>query len=258
MESPSDASAFTSIPVPVSTGPAQQIEVGVDEQRVVRALTLLAGGLVVVGFLGQLATLYLPDFLGRDLVARLTDLGGESNLPAAFSVALLVLAALLLGVIARAKRAVHDPYARSWTALTWIFGFLALDEAAMLHERLGVVTSHLVKTEGFLAHAWVIPYALLGLWVLFAFLRFLTHLPARTRHQIVLAGVIYVGGALGFEMLEGEAATASRQPLLEQLLVTAQEAMEMAGVILLIGALLRYIRLYLPGRSLQLGLVPRF
>ena len=38
-----------------------------------------------------------------------------------------------------------------------------------------------------------------------------------------------------------------------EILIACEEALEMAGVILLIGTLLRYIRLYLPGMEVRLG-----
>ncbi|GGO18541.1 hypothetical protein [Deinococcus humi] len=227
------------------------------ERRVVGTLLGITAFLGLAGLMSLIAKLYLTDFFGRDLFIGLFDLNNESNVPAAFSALLLLLATLMLGVIAWARRQGARADALSWKALTFIFGFLALDEAAMLHERTADITRNVVKTDGILHYAWVLPYGVLALIVGLAFVRFLTQLPASIRNRVIVAGAIYVTGALGFELLEGAVVSdGGTQSLLNQSLVVAEEGMEMLGVILFIGALLSYIRMYLPGLQLRLSVAP--
>lgn len=243
------AASSRSQPLPV---PDQRLTLRLDERRFVRALLGLAAGLVVVGFLGEYSERYLPDFPGRDLIASLTYLNGETNLPSTFSALLLLGAGVLLGVIARVKWALRDPQRRVWAGLAFLFGYLALDEAAGLHERLIVPMQGLINTDGVLHYAWVVPYGALTILVLLACLRFLRQLPPRTRAGMLLAGFLYVGGAFGFELTEGYVKTLyGRHTFLMEVLITAEEALEMLGIILLIAALLAYIREYLPGLQVQ-------
>lgn len=229
-----------------------------SERRVMGTLAGIAAFLLIAGFLCLIAQLYLPDFFGRDLFISLFDLNVESNIPATFSALILLLAALILGVIAWARRRSESADAFAWKALTFIFSFLALDEAAMLHERTANITRSVVKTDGILHYAWVVPYGILAVIVGLSFVRFLLHLPAHIRLRVIVAGAIYVMGALGFELLEGlVVSTEGTQNLLNQLLVAVQEGMEMFGVILFIGALLSYVASYLPDLKLQLNVAPK-
>lgn len=227
------------------------------ERKVTGTLLSITAFLLLMGFLCLIAKLYLPDFFGRDLFIGLFDLNNESNIPATFSVVILLLASLILAAIAWTKRRAGSVDAFPWKALTWIFGFLALDEAAMLHERTADITRSVVNTDGILHYAWVLPYGVLALIVGVSFVRFLLYLPGRIRLRVIVAGAIYVMGALGFELLEGLVVSAEgTQNLLNQALIVVEEGMEMLGVILFIGALLSYVRLYLPDLKLQLSVSP--
>lgn len=246
----------TKIPDQSTASPSQvaPLTVVLLERRVLRTLLGIIGVLLLAGLISVMIKLYLPDFFGRDLFIGLFDLNNESNVPAAFSALILLLASLILGVIAWARGRAGATDAFSWKALTFIFGFLTLDEAAMLHERTADITMSMVNTDGILYYAWVLPYGVLALVVGLAFIRFLIQLPADIRNRVMLAGAVYVGGALGFELLEGVVVSAQgTQNLLNQGLVWAEEGLEMLGVTLFIGALLRYVRLYRPGLRLHLS-----
>ncbi|MBB6016991.1 hypothetical protein ACFP9V_03565 [Deinococcus radiopugnans] len=227
------------------------------ERRVIGTLLSVSVFLILMGFIFQMSMLYLPKFLGRDMFWGLFNLNGESNIPAAFSALLLMLATLILGVISGARRQIKSADASAWRALTLIFGFLALDEAAGLHERTANIVNSIVKTDGILFYAWVIPYGTLTLVVGLAFLQFMRQLPATIRNRIILAGAIYIVGALGMEVLEAKVVSnAGTQNFLNQGLIVIEEGMEMLGVTLFIGALLRYVRLYLPDLQLRVSVAP--
>jgi hypothetical protein len=69
-----------------------------------------------------------------------------------------------------------------------------------------------------------------------------THLDLRTRSRFIIAGLIYVGAALGMEMLEGpidEHFGTNALPGITAEFV--EETLEMLGVILFLNALLQYL-----------------
>jgi hypothetical protein len=123
---------------------------------------------------------------------ELFGLSYEGNVPTWAASALLVLAAALL--VASAERAATDRAA--WWALAGVFAFLSLDEAIEIHEHLG----GLVPGSGVLFFSWVIPGAAFVGVVALAFARFLLRLPAPHRRRFVLAGGLYVSGALLLEL----------------------------------------------------------
>ncbi|MFC4637091.1 hypothetical protein [Deinococcus hohokamensis] len=233
----------------------QRVPLRLSERHVIRGLSWTAAALIVVGFWGIYSVTYLPDYFARDLVWSLTYLNGESNLPALFSVLLMLSVAAVLGVIALAKTAALDAYRRVWTGLALLFVYLGIDEGAALHEKLIEPVHSLVKAEGVLHYAWVVPYGLLALGVLVVCLRFLRHLPRAVAGGMLLSGALYVCGAFGLELAEGYVHTLmGRQTFVMEMLITAEEALEMAGVILFLATLLRYVRTGLPDFELRVGL----
>ena len=171
---------------------------------IVRVLGVIACCLVLASIAGQL-TKFLT---GHDTVyglIRLFDLDRENNIPTYFSASLLLLAALLLSIIAALKRKSRDPYALQWTILAFTFAFLAVDEAAGVHELLIRPTVELLgdRTTGIFYFAWVIPGMALTLFLALFFFKFMLHLPVQTRLFFVLAAIVYLEGAIGFELIGG-------------------------------------------------------
>src|SRR6476469_703848 len=113
-------------------------------RTLVRALLTAACLLIPLSVVTQLAKLSLPDFFARDLLASLFDLGGEANLPSAFSAVILWIACALLWAIGQARRAQADRFARVWLGLSAVFGYLGLDEFAQLHDRTVPILRHLM------------------------------------------------------------------------------------------------------------------
>ena len=177
----------------------------------------------------------------KETLVRLTWVDGEANIPAWFSSSLLLVAALLLGIIAAAERDMRSR-AIHWLVLGLIFLFLSLDETAQLHELSIVPIRDRIGASGFLYYAWILPAGVcVGVFVL-AYLRFLLQLPARTRRLLLLAGAVYVGGALGVESLSGwQASLHGEHSVGYHLVVTLEELCEMMGVVLLIYTLLDYL-----------------
>lgn len=119
-----------------------------------------------------------------------------------------------------------------WLVLGLGFLFLSLDEIVGLHETLNTVIDN----------TWTLPGAIVAGIVGIAYLPFLLSLPARTRWLFVIAGAVYLGGALGVERIGNWFADESLLKTLEySLLVGLEEAMEMTGASIFVYALLQFI-----------------
>lgn len=162
------------------------------------------------------------------------DLDGEQTVPAFFSSLLLLFAALTIFSIASDPRT--TALRTHWWVLGAIFAFMAVDEAAGFHELLIMPLRSRFDLPSWLHYAWVIPVAVLVILFALAYLRFLLALPRRYQALFVLAGVLYVGGALGMEML----GAATRGSGTYELMMALEETLEMTGATVFIYTLLTY------------------
>jgi hypothetical protein len=187
-------------------------------------------------------------------LSLLFNVNREQNIPTWFSSFLLFTAALLLLVIAYAHRQKQDRYSRRWFVLGLIFFYLSIDESAYIHEMFTEPLQIALNTQGYLYFAWVLlGIAFVGI-VGLAYARFVWKLPPQTRWRFILAGAIYVGGALGVEVISAnEWFKADGTSLLFSAIGTVEEFMEMTGVIVFIYALLLYLADYAPDLRLAVA-----
>jgi hypothetical protein len=217
---------------------------GEQRIRVASIRRVLVAALIAVASAGLAVELLhhgpLPD-LDEDLVA-LFSLSWEGNLPTWYSSALLLACAVTLGLIGGSAAARQ---ARYWSLLAAVFGYLSIDEAVGLHEQLNDV----VHLEGPLYFSWIVPAAIAVLLLGLAYLRFLRALPPETRRRFVVAGVLYVGGALVMEIPLGLwTETHGDGDLGYALIDFAEESLEMIGATLFLLALLRHAASHGPAR----------
>ncbi|GAB3751489.1 hypothetical protein [Lysobacter olei] len=191
------------------------------------------------------------------------SLDKENNVPALFSTILLLAASMILAFIALLERGRGGPDTVKWTILSAGFLAMGVDESLSIHERLidplrGILGDSLgVERLGIFYFAWVIPAIVLVIGLGIYFLPFVRRLPLRTGVMLLVSGVVYLGGAIGVELLEGWWREGhGHRNMLYHALVSLEEGMEMVGIILLIHTLLdflsaRYgeVRLALVGRG---------
>ncbi len=203
----------------------------------------MLGGVLLLLLLAHLAGLFSKYALGHGHVFGLVpmfDLDEEGNIPTLYSSTLLLLSSVILAAFARAKRSRADRFALYWTGLSAIFLFLAVDEAASIHEVL-IRLREAFETRGVLHFPWLIVYIPLVLLVAAVYLRFLAALPRRTAGLFLLAGALYVGGAAGVEMIGGvQASLYGEENLAYSLITTMEELLELSGLLVFIYALLSY------------------
>ncbi|PYE48991.1 hypothetical protein [Deinococcus yavapaiensis] len=237
-----DVTGLPAVARPLEAEANRTFEWFVRPAPVTRLLFAVTIVLTALNLIAQVAVFFLPDFMLRDWFVYRFDVNREANIPTAFSGVLLLLATVLLGVIAHLKRRSRDAFALHWRVLTFVMGYLFLDEVAQLHDSLSEPLVRVSHLGGVLKYAWVVPYALLVVGLLLGLWRFLAHLPPRTLRAFLVAGGIYVMGALGLEVVEAWVnAVAGRVTFAEMMVVSVEELLEMSGVVLFIGALIHYL-----------------
>ena len=126
--------------------------------------------------------------------------------------------------------------------------FLAVDESFELHERLGGFGASVADDR--LQFAWVVPGAALACVVGLVLLQRLRTQPAQVRRRLVVAGGVYLTGALVLETVSGQVLRAHGAGGRAYTLVTSvEEGLEMAGASLLLAALLLQLGQAKPGRN---------
>ncbi|WP_226409875.1 hypothetical protein [Synechococcus sp. MU1625] len=189
---------------------------------------LVAHCVVQVGIYGFGAEKHWLDSLNMDR---------ELNLPTLFSSSLLLISALLMQRLGHNS---NPDAADDWRLLSKIFIFLALDEALQIHEIL-IIPGLRHQVHPALASTWVVPYAALALIMLWTFRSFLGSIPRATATGLLRSGAVYVGGAIGMEMIGSFAVRSSLIRLHSPwygAITGLEEALELVGIILLIHALM--------------------
>jgi hypothetical protein len=199
-------------------------------------LGVLAGVLVALSAGQDLMLAVSPSLQAQKI--WLLDLDYEYNVSTWFSSAVLLGAAIQLFEIAEQARLAGDRFFAHWGVLSLSFAAVSADEFIGLHERLSDVLQVRLNTHGALYAAWVIPVLIAcaaGAW---AYRDFLKALPWPIARTMLLAALLYVGGAVGFEMAAGgffENDTTNAPAY--RVVTTLEESGEMAGAILFLYAL---------------------
>ena len=180
------------------------------------------------------------DMLMFKIFNKLFDLDREGNIPAFFSSLLLLTASLLLMFIYK----VSTHQANYWLFLSLLFLFLSVDESVQIHEILNRLK---LETEMFkdlkLVYVWIFPYLILIVLLFFFLKRFIFSLPPQTRNLMILSAVIFVGSAMGVEIVHDflKVINGGIENMYLEFLICLEEIGEMTGTIIFIYTLLTYI-----------------
>lgn len=231
----------------------RELRFSLSPHRLTRFLLVFIFSLVAISFFLKFSFYFLPDYPLRDSLIPIFDINREQNIPSLYSWSALLFSAMLLGVIARVKKIVGDRYVTHWRALAIIFVFLSLDEAMSLHEKFVEPLRDRFNTGGIFYYAWVIPASILVVVFCLTFSRFLLALPAKTKRLFLIAGTVYVAGALGLEMVAGVYDNIyGMDNIVIAALTSIEEFMEMSAIAIFIYALLTYMDTYLKGWSVKI------
>lgn len=182
------------------------------------------------------------------------ELDGEKNIPTYFSSFILLLSSLLLFVVALVKKKEQSMYTWRWRLLAFIFLYMSVDESAGLHEMFIYPLREHFHLTGILYFSWVIVGAAVVLGLGLYYLKFLIALEPKLRFRMICAGLLYVGGALGLELIGGYYYDLhGKDNLTYSLITTIEETLEIAGVMVLMHALHSYLKNHLSQFTLQIS-----
>lgn len=218
------------------TGPATSLTL---TPALVRSLSWVFA--VVLVALGAGHVLYLSaSSVG---VLNIFDLSNEQSFGTWVGSTLHLGCAVLSAVGALLARQQRSRWAPNWWLLALVFLVMSVDETAAGHDRLVAPLQDRFDTTGALLYPWVVVAGVLGLVFLVVQLRFLRSL-GRTGRDLVLAALVFVGGAAGLEMVEGVVASPGgpgEESLLYALLVMAEELMEVGALMWVVAILLTHL-----------------
>ena len=247
-------------------------------KKIVRAIIIAVLLITLVSFVARVA-MYMWGVEGYLQPLRIFDVGEERSIPTWFESILFLLCSILLAVVTVAKRRRNDRYSLHWGVLSIILLLLSLDEVASIHEAIGQQSERLLHSitgltpSGAITFFWVVPGTIFVVIVLLAYLRFLADLPRSTRRLFLFAGVLFVLGALGLEMLTAQVMSSSGSiadwvasssggmvgperasaipKILKGLQTCVEEMFEMLGLTAFVYALLAYIGSYVEDISVR-------
>jgi len=225
----------------------------VSARRLALIFSTIVGLLVLVHTVLQVIRFVTDDHRLMGLLA-LFSLGAEQAVPAYYSALALLFCSFLLAFIGVAEMRNKGFGPAYWFGLSFIFLFLSCDENLYIHERLIPILQPAFENYRALHYAWIVPYAAAVAVIGLVYIRFLLKIPRRTALQFIVAGTLFVGGAIGFEMVTGYYAT--EHGTMNPTYVVGQsieEILEMSGIVLFLYALASYAQERFGTLELQLS-----
>jgi hypothetical protein len=202
---------------------------------ILRVGLTLAVLLASASFLTQIP---LADLPSSRAVQHTLNVDSEASIATWASTGGLLLAALMTYSIASSPG--QEAWRKQWLLLAGTFAFLSMDEALSFHEgTIGPVRSAL-ETGGIFYYAWVIPYGIAVGILALALRRFVWALEPSVRSIVLLAACLYLGGALGMELVGGAIADSTGQASTALVsATTVEELLEMSGITVFLYGLAR-------------------
>jgi hypothetical protein len=248
---------------PITTAAVGTISVPVDPWRIVQLLLATVAILVILG--SVLPSPAYELWFGREswameLIGQRFDLNGEGNVPAFFSAMQLLACGIVLAIIAGHSWRADNRWRFHWTLLAVGFVLMAIDEAAQLHELLGLPGMWIAARLGIddPTYAIWIPVALalvvpLGL----AFIPFLLALPVKIAALMSAAATLFALGAMGLETIQAGVFEEAPESLAYLRLVVIEEALEMAAISLFLFTLLLVLALHVKDKRFTIDITIR-
>jgi len=218
------------------------MKIEIPVRKLTEWLAIITVALNGIGFTGRAVEHYLG-YKEHSQFVRLFHVADEANMTSFFSSLLLLFSAILLALIARWKSGLGDPFKRHWAILSGIFFYICLDEACAIHEITIKPLRSLFGATGFFYYSWVIIAIPLLILLAVMYFRFVFSLPPKTRLIVIVAGSLFVSGALGFEMLGGYYQDKKVGNLdIYPFLITIEELLENVGIVVFIYGLTSYMK----------------
>lgn len=214
--------------------------ISISPKKVAITLALAWSAIVFYCTIGEISKFFFAHYLP---LFEAFDLDGEMNVPAIYSGLMLLITSIILFLIWHLEKLQSN--GKFWLILFLGFFFMANDEVFQIHEAVTDLTQKFIGHDhlGIFTYTWVAPYAIIAIIFGIYFTKFLLSLPKSTAIKFVIAGCIYVGAAVGLEMVNGNYAdTRGIENFTYVSMMIVEEAFEIYGICLFIYSLLLYIQ----------------
>jgi hypothetical protein len=229
------------------------MELNFSTKKTTRMLFVVVLLLTIASLAGQ----YSKHILGHDHLrgfVPLFNVNTEGNIPTWYTSFSILLCAVLLFVIARARKIEGDRYSIYWMILGLIFLYISVDEGAGVHDALDFSLPSLGYITSAPRYIRMLPVAVLLLIFGLMYLKFLFYLPARTRLLFIVAGTIYVSGAFGMGfVMERYGTRHGWDNMTLEILAALEEFLEMIGIVIFIYALMSYMETHVKDIRVRIG-----
>jgi len=180
-----------------------------------------------------------------ELYVRITDVDRELSVPSWFQSMVLLACAAALWTVADEVRHAGGRWDRHWRLLAAAFAYLSIDELAGLHELASIPIRTAFGLDGVLRFAWILVAVPLVLAFVAVLVPFLRALPRPTLMAISICGALYVGGAVGLEMVGGVLTErGGMDTLAYSAEASVEELCEMLGMTFFLAAVAQHRRRY--------------
>jgi hypothetical protein len=180
----------------------------------------------------------------------LFDFDQEYNIPTFYSSLAILFSAALLWFIAKDNNKQTKEQSHYWKKLCFVFIFIGIDELTSIHNqfgRLAGLLTNITQIEQYLSPSrlWIVVYGPLLLIFFLYFIKFFVNLPKQIRNSFFMAGMIFIIGAIGLELLgDRYMFFHDKADIYYGLISTLEELFEMFGIVLFIRTLVYYIHTY--------------
>lgn len=206
-------------------------------------------GILIVLVILNCAGIAFGYFTGHHSVYGIIGLvyfDSQGGLPFYFSSICLLLTSSLLIIIYREHKQNNLFDKNYWLVLSIGFLIMSIDEYVGIHRILSKVIREFFPVGQLFYFAWVIPGIILCLILCLYFLNFYLRLPRRFKVSFGISAVLFVGGAIGIEILDGFFVPAENDAnLIYSILVTLEQTMEWGAVLMFLYSLTEYMKSYL-------------
>lgn len=181
---------------------------------------------------------------------KLTNFNTGKNIPSLFSGFLFFFASVFLAVVGFSAISIKTSQI-FWFTVSFIFLFLGLDEILQIQKTMSRHTALPGQTTGAFLYTWIIYFGSALILLGGLFFKPLFQLPKKTLLNFILAGVIFLLGAIGMDYVAGQYIYIHKiDPALVNvtpeifLLYSIKGFLEMFGVSFFILSILKFLDLY--------------
>lgn len=174
-------------------------------------------------------------------ILRQFDYNARGTIPQWYLSSLFLAGAGLSWEVWRRERMLVLALRRYWLGLTVLFAYLSLDEFTGYHQDSNWLVHRISYFGWFVQEAWVLLALVLAVLFAIGYFPFLRRLPRVTARRLMVAGALFVVGALGFEAVGAFTDTHGFAAVVNVSISGVETGLEMLGAILFVHTVWRHL-----------------